>query len=79
VIMRLLASAFRRRAREREQPLSLRPEACRLRPVASRASSRALTLIEVLIVLAIVGIVMGAVVIGSGRTASAELGHGSPG
>lgn len=40
-----------------------------------RSATRALTLIEVLIVLAIVGIVMGAVVIGSGRTASAELGH----
>jgi general secretion pathway protein H len=34
-----------------------------------------MTLIEVLIVLAIIAIVMGAVVIGSGRTASAELGH----
>jgi general secretion pathway protein H len=36
-----------------------------------------MTLIEVLIVLAIIAIVMGAVVIGSGRTASAEVAHGA--
>ena len=42
-----------------------------------RAARRAMTLIEVLIVLAIVVIVMGAVVIGTGRMASGELSHGA--
>ena len=44
---------------------------------AARARLRAMTLIEVLIVLAIVALMMGAVVMGSGQLASSRLRHSS--
>ena len=43
----------------------------------SRALKRGLTLIEVLIVMAIVALIMGAVVIGSGQLASSKMRHSS--
>jgi len=46
-----------------------------IRKRAIRASRRGLTLIEVLVVMAIVALIMGAVVVGSGQTDSARLHH----
>ena len=45
------------------------------RGVCSRALRRAVTLIEILIVLALIGLVMGGVVIGSGQLASSRMHH----
>jgi general secretion pathway protein H len=47
------------------------------RVAVARARSRGLTLIEVLVVMAIVALIMGAVVVGSGQLASAKLRHSS--
>jgi general secretion pathway protein H len=44
---------------------------------ARRLASRGLTLIEVLVVMAIVAIIMGAVVVGSGQLASSRMRHSS--
>ncbi len=47
------------------------------RPARARMRSRGLTLIEVLVVMAIIAILMGAIVIGSGQMASSRMRHSS--
>jgi general secretion pathway protein H len=46
-------------------------------PLAKKIRARGLTLIEVLVVMAIIAILMGAIVVGSGQVASARMRHSS--